>query len=200
MTDYITSASLKATLNANNYSGADADIAEAITTASRAVDKACDRVFYLRDVSNDEVRTYSPRMPTVCFVDDLAAAPTTVLSDQDGDGVFELTWTLHTDYELMPENAVADGRPYTYLKIKPSSGHTFPHWNPHSVQVTGRFGWTTTPSEVLSLTRLLAVQILMRPRNAPFGVIGVQEAVRIAQQDPAMAGLIRDLRRDPLFV
>jgi hypothetical protein len=199
---YTTVDVVKAMLNASNTTAFEDEVTQAVATASRACDKACDRVFYLRDVSNDEVRTYTPKYPIVLEIDDLVAY-TSVESDQDGDGSFETIWVLHTDFEFGPDNADLDGRPWERLKVKPWANHTrFPYWNPSSVKVTGRFGWLEVPDGIVSLTNLLAVRLIVRTRMAPLGVagIGVDGAVRVAKEDPEMAALIRDLSRAPAFV
>jgi hypothetical protein len=201
LTVYVTAAELRASLSVGgSYNDAGEDFDLAVETASRAVEKATDRVFYLRDPSNPQTRYYTPIRPMVLDIDDCVAL-TSLMTDQDGDGIFETTWTLHSDFELQPDNAIADGRPYERIVVKETGSYRFPYGLPRSVEVVGSFGWTTTPSAVKSLARLLATQIVLRAKMAPFGVagIGVDGAVRIAKEDPAMCMLLRDLDRSPIF-
>lgn len=202
MSDYITSDQLKATLSVTGFSAADLDIAQAIKTASRAVDMICDRRFYLYDDSNDQVRYYTPVRPVTLEINDLVSL-TSFATDQDGDGVFETTWTLHSDFELEPDNADLDGRPWERIKLKQRSQTLLPVGLPRSCQVTGIFGWSEVPDGVVSLTTILAARILQRTRSAAaLGVvtIGVEGAARIAKEDPDMFNLVRDFVRTPIFV
>lgn len=199
---YVTTDELRASLSVGgSYVDGGDDFNLAIETASRAVDAACDRVFYLRDQSNDAVRYYTPLRPLAVEIDDCVAL-TGLRTDQDGDGVFETTWTLHTDFELAPDNADLDGRPWERIIVKQfTAQYQLPYGIRRSVEVTGRFGWSETPSQVVSLTKLLAAQLILRTKQAPFGIagIGVDGAVRIAREDPQMALLLRDLDRSPVF-
>lgn len=199
---YVTVEELRASLSiGGGYTDAGSDLDLAAETASRAVDAACDRVFYLRDESNDETRCYTPIRPMVLDIDDCVAL-TSVASDNDGDGVFETAWMLHQDFELQPDNANLDGRPWERLVVKQTGRQTFPFGVARSVEVVGRFGWLETPSAAKSLTKLLATQLVLRAKMAPFGIagIGVDGAVRIAKEDPQMCLLLRDLDRSPIFV
>jgi hypothetical protein len=199
---YITLDQLKDTLGIAGFTAGDTVLTQQIATASRAVDLICGRRFYLLDDSNEQTRYYTPLRPIRLEIDDLAAEPSSVLSDQDGDGVFETTWTLHTDYELAPDNADLDGVPWERIVLNERSATVLPVGLPRSVQVTGIFGWSEVPDGVITLTTLLAARLVMRVRNAPFGVVslGAKSAARIAKQDPDMMNLVSNLIRNPIFV
>lgn len=198
---YVTADALKSSLSMDGFTFADADIAQQLATASRAVDMVCDRRFYLLDPSNDQVRYYTPLRPVTQEIDDLVGL-TSLATDQDGDGVFETTWELHTDFELAPDNADLDGRPWERIVLKQRSRSQFPVGMPRSVEVTGSFGWTTVPDGVVTLTAILASRLLQRVRMAPFGVVamGVENAARIVKEDPDLYMLVRDFIRTPIFV
>lgn len=198
---YVTLDQFKETQSMTGFSFADADGTQALASASRAVDAICGRRFYLLDDSNDQVRYYTPLRPATLEIDDMVGF-TSLASDQDGDGVFETTWTLHDDFELLPDNADLDGRPWERIVLKQRSQTTLPVGLARSVQVTGIFGWSETPDGVISLTSILAARLLMRVRSAPFGFVslGVESATRIAKEDPDMQNLVRDLIRTPIFV
>jgi hypothetical protein len=198
---YVTLDQFKASQNLTGFSFADADGTQALASASRAVDAICGRRFYLLTDSNDSVRYYTPLRPATLEIDDLVSF-TSMASDQDGDGVFETTWTLHQDFELAPDNADSDGVPWERIVLKQRTQTTLPVGLGRSVQVTGIFGWSNVPDGVISLTSILAARLLMRVRNAPFGVVslGVESATRIAKEDPDMQNLVRDLIRTPIFV
>lgn len=186
----------------DGYTFADNDITQQLKTASRAVDAVCDRRFYLLDPSNDQVRYYTPLRPVVQEIDDLVGL-TSLQTDQDGDGVFETTWTLHDDFELAPDNAALDGRPYERIVLKQRARTQFPVGTQRSVQVTGSFGWESVPDGVVTLTSILATRLLQRVRGtAALGVVpmGVEGAARIVREDPDLYMLVRDYIRAPIFV
>lgn len=189
---------LKNTLSLTGSQFADVDLQIALESASRAVDEMCERRFYT--TTSDEVRYFSPRSYSWVDAGDVVSV-TTLKTDEDGDGVFESTWTANTDYVLSPLNAALDARPYTLVSRHPSSTLYFPADYPRSVQVTGKFGWSSTPPEIEQATTILAAQLVQRARMAPFGVVGVgidqTSAVRLARVDPQVAALIGPYVRSP---
>src|SRR4051794_35036930 len=70
-----------------------------ITAVSRWIDSECHRFFY----TYNGTRYYTPSRSTYLDVDDFTSL-TTLLTDLDGDGVFETTWAT-TDYVVTPFNA-----------------------------------------------------------------------------------------------
>ena len=198
---YVTLAAFLSSLSATGSTFLEADATQALATASRAVDKLCDRRFYLYDASNEQTRYYTPLRPVTLEIDDLVSL-TSLQTDQDGDGVFETTWTLHTDFELGPDNADQDGRPWERIVLKQRSLTVFAVGLARSVQVVGSFGWATVPDGIVSLTGILAHRILLRARIAPLGVVGpgTDAAVKLARQDPDVMLLVRDFDRTPVFV
>ncbi len=199
MTDYITSAALKSTLTLSNQSFADADIAAAITAASRGIDNVCNRHFSVD--TNDQTRYYTPQLLNTVVIDDLVSF-TSLDTDQTGDGSFGYSWILNTDFVLAPINAAADGEPYTRLVAHPRHRLTFgfPSYYPRSVKLVGKFGWPAVPAPITEATTILASMLLKRAREAPFGVVAigmdVGAAVRIAQTDPTVKFLIANYMRE----
>lgn len=191
--DYVSLATMKATLSITGESFADADVQAACTAASRAVDRGCSRFFY-SDAAATVPRLYSPNDTILLAIDDLIQV-SSVLIDRDGDGVFEETWTLNTDFVLNPANNPTDGRPYEWLKVRTfGSNQWLPSWVENSVQIIGKWGWVAVPPEIIDATTIYAHRLLRRKREAPFGIVsvGVGEAaaMRIGQQDPDVAALI----------
>ena len=92
------------------------------------------------------------------WIDDCTAA-TVVATDEDGDGVYERTWTVATDYWLGPRNATVNGQPFRYLNRNMATGRfIFPPWE-ESIAVTGSFGWCTLanrPADIRELTLMVA--------------------------------------------
>lgn len=189
---------LKNTLSLSGTQFADIDLEIALESASRAIDEMCERRFYT--TTSDEVRYFSPRSYSYVDAGDVISI-TTLKTDEGGDGVFEQTWTANTDYVLEPLNASLDSRPYTLVTRHPLSSYYFPADYPRSVQVTGKFGWSSVPPEIEQATTILAAQLVQRARMAPFGIVGVgidqTSAVRLARVDPQVAALIGPYIRAP---
>lgn len=194
--DYVTPDQMKATLSLTGESFADADVATACTASSRAIDQACSRVFYV-DAAATVTRFYTPEDTLLLPIDDLVQL-SSMNVDRDGNGTFEETWTLTTDFVLQPPNAPVDfgGRPYELVRVRRFSGN---RWLPagieNSVQIVGKWGWPAVPAEIVNATTIYAHRLLRRSRESPFGIVwpgqGESAAMRIGQQDPDVAGLIK---------
>lgn len=101
------------------------------------------------------------------FVDDMAAAPTSVKVDTDGDGLFTDEDALAiTNYELWPLSAAygPEPEPYTALTIPAWSTATL--WPAgRRVQVTAQWGWPAVPEAIARATcHLAAILRLESPR------------------------------------
>lgn len=199
MPDYLTSAELKATLSLTGETFADADIALAITSASRTVEQIAGRRFY-PDADANQVRYYTPCGSHRLVVDDLVTL-TSLKTDRDGNGTFEETWTLNTDFLLEPLNAVADGVPWSVIRRHPQGTKSFPY-QVKSVELTGKFGWAAAPEPVKKAAGILAAKFVLIARQAPFGVVNLgpdSEAFRIARSDPHVMGLLSRYIAVPTF-
>ncbi len=206
MSDYVTSAALKKTLQLTGETFADDDVAAAISAASRAIDAACGRRFWLDAI--DATRYYERASAALVVIDDLAMV-TSIKTDPSGDGVYSETWVENTDFVFGPQNAVADGVPYQtiyslhagdYVLLAGylSSGRYFLPAGPRRIQVVGRFGWPAVPAQVVTATSILASRYIKRTREAPLGVAGFGAdgaAVRIPRVDPDVMALLDGLRR-----
>jgi len=192
--EYISVAGLKETLSLSAESYADADIADAIASASRAIDEACGRRFWLD--ATDQTRYYERLDDDLVVIDDLAAI-TSIKTDPDGTGTYSGTWTQDTDYVFGPDNAAADGVPWAAIYRLPAGGHVIPRGK-RRIQVIGRFGWPAVPDRVAEATTIYASRLLKRAREAPFSVAGMGfdgVAIRIPKIDPDIAILLSGLHR-----
>jgi len=199
VTNYVTEEEVKAALTLSGTAFADQDIPRAIAAASRAVDGYCNRRFYLD--TSDVARTYR-QAASIIAIDDLAPTPVPVVKTAATPGQFTTTWTAGQDYDLQPLNAAADSRPYTILRTYSwAATGRVPYAN---IQITGRWGWTTIPAQVPQATVILASKLLVRTRQAPFGIVtaggDVGVAMRIASTDPDVRALLEDLGRTQLAV
>ena len=196
--EYVTWATLEATLGLTGETFADADGAAAVEAASRAVDGYCERRFYA-DSDANQIRYYQARNSNCLAIHDLVTL-TAIAVDTSGDQTFSTTWTQNTHFVLDPLNAAADGKPYTRINVMPLGGSYFPYYYPRSVKITGKWGWPTVPAPIVDATSILATRILKRRREAPFGIVSFgDEAVRIARTDPDLALLLAPyVRSSPL--
>jgi hypothetical protein len=170
-----------------------------LRASCRAIDEICGRRFY-PDSDAAQVRYYSPDNYWTLYVDDIVTI-TTLKTDDGGDGTFENTWTLNSDYIAEPLNAAANSQPWTKLCVHPSGTHFFPANFPRSVELTGKFGWSSVPAQVEEATTLLAHRLLKRARQAPFGISGLGldgSVVRIMLSDPDVMMLLRPFQVDAL--
>lgn len=148
-----------------------------------------------------ETRTYQPTNIWELDVDDIVPGTAITLKvDQDGDGVFEDTWTQGTDYQLklgrMSYNVNASGTPRPYRKVQVlQSGKWFPYTWPYThldrVQIATTWGWAAVPWQVAEGNRILAAD-LFKMKDAPFGIAGSADlgVIRIAA-NPWLVELLR---------
>lgn len=198
VTDYADREELKGSSTLTGTTFADADIDLAITSASRMIDSRTGRRFF-PDTDANQARYYTPYHARNLYVDDLITL-TTLKTDQDGDGTFETTWTLNTDFVLEPLNAVADGWSFDTIRRTWRSTRRWPCWE-RSVEVTGKFGWVEPPEPIKQATLLLAARLVKRLREAPLGVAGLGPdgaVVRVSRLDADIEALIDDYIRKPL--
>lgn len=154
-------------------------IRKAIKAASRQIDKLCRRRFYADATAT--ARTYWRDSTTHTYVDEFwTTSGLVVATDQDDDGVFELTWVAG-DYQLEPLNGIVDGESgWPFNLIRAVEAKTFPAAKRPGVQVTAKWGWASIPDDIREATLLSAAE-LFKLKDAPFGVAGFGEfgAVRI---------------------
>jgi hypothetical protein len=169
--------------------GDDLELTFAVQAASRSVDEICGRYFW----RGTDTRTYVPQSIWEQSLDDLVSV-TTLKIDRDGDGTFEETWTLNTDYALTPYNTGSTGelRPYTGMRITGTKFLPFTWMWSHldRIQVTGVFGWPSVPLAVKQAS-LIAAADLFKLKDAPFGVAGISDfGVMRVKANPIVPALL----------
>jgi hypothetical protein len=186
---------LKDSLAASGTTFLDNDITQSIAAASEMVDDICFRSFGLTESDAGETRYFRTNDRGLLVIDDLVEL-VSVAADYDADGDYEETLTVNTHFTLGPVNAAAFGRPYEWMEAR--RGTRFPVSGGY-VKVVGRFGWDTTPERVVKATRIIAVRLLKRDREAPFGILGAgtDGAAAIMRTDPEIGPLLRRLIRRP---
>ncbi|WP_432247709.1 phage gp6-like head-tail connector protein [Streptomyces sanyensis] len=167
----------------------DTVLALVLASASRGIDRDTGRRFWLDPAPT--VRTYRPQRRTardregdVLLVDDIGSLSAGMVVES-GSGT---SWTAVTGYELLPENALADGRPATGLLLGAGGWGGSGTW----VRVTTRFGWPTVPDEIVQATLIQAARLFKR-KDSPEGVTGSAEwgVVRVSRIDPDVQALIK---------
>lgn len=159
----------------------------ALAAASRSIERACGRRFWLDPVPT--TRTYSTAGRIVrrvdgdlLLVDDIGDIAGLVVETGSG-GIYAPI----TAYEASPDNALVDGRPITGLL------RVLGNWGTATtrVRVTTRFGWPADPDDVTEASLIQATR-LYRRKDSPEGVTGSAEwgVIRLSRRDPDVWNLI----------
>ena len=191
---YCTLAQVKAALRIPSADTVDDALLEmAIESGSRAIDGYANRSFFS---SGTAVRVFTPNDSFVTEIDDLISL-TTLKTMTDDDSTFDTTWAA-TDYQLEPLNGRADGLTSPYTSIRAVGDYLFSQFEQEAtVQVTGVWGWATTPIAVTQATVIQASRIYKR-LDSPLGVAGFGDIgiMRVSSRlDPDVAQLVDPLRR-----
>ena len=167
---YSTLAEFKASIGIQDNSD-DQALQSVLDATDDLIDNFCDLPTGF-DVSASQVRYYTAVDPFYINTDDIVTV-TALQTDDNGDGTYETTWTVNTDYILAPRNAALDARPYTEIDTAIQVTKTFP-LTYLGVKVTGTFGFPAVPSAVKQAA-LIQAGAVWSSRTAPFGVIGSQD-------------------------
>lgn len=141
----------------------------ALDAATALIDSYCGRSFSVPATTSTKILRADS--PTLLWIPDLASVSGLVVStDDDGDGVFEATWAA-SDVQAEPLDRMGGTRPIELLRAVGS--RRFPHdcsprgrydiWATQRrarVQVVGRWGWSSTPNEVIESCLLLSGDLL----------------------------------------
>lgn len=178
----------------------DVQIADCLGTASRAVDKLCNRRFYADLIAT--ARTY-PATDSYCAdVDDFwTTTGLVVKADHDGDGTFETTLAA-ANYDLRPANGIVDGESgWPYNEIR-AVNTTFPGQRQRDgLQMTAKWGWAAWPAAVNTATVIITAETLKLAREAPFGVAGYGAFGPIRVRDnPRVMAMLAPYQRYPVLV
>lgn len=172
-------------------------IERCIESASRHIDRYCERVF----TSGTATRVFAPDDSYTCEIDDLISL-TTLKTSSNADNVFDITWTA-TDYQLEPLNGLSGGLYSPYTRIRAVGDYLFPTVafpGPQAeatVQIVGTFGYgTAVPTDVRQACNLLSIREFKR-YDSPLGVAGFGEigVVRVSRTDPDIESLLSPFRR-----
>lgn len=193
--DYLTLAEGKGFLRVTDTTD-DTEIAGWITAASRAIDSRCNRQF--GQIAAPAARVY--RRPAVFD------AVTGLWIRQIDDTMTVTGMTVNgvayasSGAVLLPDNAPADGVPWTSLGVPDQPDLSYPG-SPVALTVVNQWGWTAFPAQVPAAVKLQLSRWTAR-RDSPFGVAGTpadgSEIRLLARLDPdvavTLAGLARQRR------
>lgn len=160
----------------------DAAIERMVEAASRQIDGWCARAFYTETVA----RAVTAEWPGEIALDRDLLSITALATDQDRDGVFEVTWSV-SDYRLV------GNAPFQSIAARNGA---FPVES-YAVQVTGEWGYAATvPAPIAEATLLLVARLLKR-KDAPFGIAGTQDMGQLQTigRDKDVEALIAPYRR-----
>ncbi|MBK3625921.1 phage gp6-like head-tail connector protein [Streptomyces sp. MBT49] len=159
-------------------------LTSALAAASRSIDRATGRRFWLDDTANARVFRTAGRIVRepdgdVLLVDDIGNVDDLVV--ETGSGT---SWTELAGVESLPDNALADGRPITGLLR--AGG-----WGTGRARVTVRWGWPAEPQDITEASLIQASRLYKR-KDSPEGIIGSAEwGVRnLSRRDPDVWALI----------
>lgn len=181
-----------------NTTATDLSCQMAIQAAARSIEGHCGRHFY----QLTETRTFVPYEIWDLPIDDLVSL-TSCKVDMDGDGTYETTFTLNTDFQLATGiwefNQLASGEavPFTQARIinGAAGGKFWPFIWPFAplnrVQMAGTWGWPGVPFAVKQATLQVAAEYF-KLKDAPFGLMGTSEfgVVRLPKQNPYIMKLL----------
>ena len=180
---YATLAEFKSAIGIGTADNTDDTALQSVLDATDAlIDNYTDRLQGFGTAT--ETRYYTTSDWAYVLTDDLVSV-TTLQTDDEGDGVYETTWSYPADFVLAPRNNALDGWPYTEIDTSTPAPRAFPVGVYLGVKVLGVFGWPAVPSAVKQAA-LIQAGAVWSSRTSPFGVIGSQDLGGILRQTRAL--------------
>ena len=165
-------------------------IENSIEGASRRIDGYCGRFFY--KTSATAVPLFANNAYRLQTSDISSTTGLIVKLDDDGNGTFETTLTLNTDYIVEPTDYIVQQRPIRTITMV--GGYTFPMFYIPSecgVQITAQWGWNAVPDDVREACVLLSIRQFAR-YNAALGVMAFADmAISVRAVDPDVRDLLQ---------
>lgn len=198
---YATRAELQLRLGSGSTIPATLDtrLDDALSAASRGIEKACNRQFNV--ASSATSRVYEPCSTQLLEVDDISTTTGLVVKvDTAGDGTYATT-VAATNYELRPLNGVVNGETgWPYFEVW-AVNYSWPSWWQRApLQVTATWGWAAVPAPVKEACLILAEE-LFKLADSPFGSGGYgQFGIIRARENPFCWQRIAPYARDRVLV
>ena len=191
-TDYCTVAEVKAGTNITD-SSLDTEIQGIIDDVSRAIDDKTGSRFYQDD--SDVARDFLPENSGKCVIYPGLSAFTSLTTKLNPSDL----WVEGTDFYFEPQNAPADGAPWTMIRTIArvflfTKADISNAWEPLDgrVTITGKWGWASCPGPVHRACVLQSRRIFAR-RFTPMGyeIGGIDTGVaRVGRLDPDVEALL----------
>lgn len=174
-----------------NLTATDRDVrlAQVLMSASRAIDKATGRRFWLDPTPSARVFSARDRVVSTpdgekLLIDDIGSTNSLAVA-LGSAGSFT---AVVSDYTTGPDNALVRGEPITWLQ------RFYIPWSviaTQQIQVTAQWGFPSIPDEITEATLLLANRRYKR-RSSPEGVLGSAEwgVIRVSRSDPDVMDMI----------
>lgn len=186
----------------------DDELAEAVTSASRAIDAYCNRRFYADSVATarvfDRIRVRTDRQGRQYVdIDDCQAASITAVAEDAGDtGTYGTTWAASTDYYTYPLNGLNErGETWPITRLVGTGTKTARTTGYRPVfQVTAKWGWAAVPANIKHACLIVSAD-LVKQREAPLGIAGYGEFGVVRVQNDVLrrvVSLLAPYRRDNL--
>lgn len=175
---YVSVEELKDALSLSGESYADADIARALAAASNVIDELCGTSF---------AQTTTTRKFTPVGAHYLRTGPISAITALGNDGT---AWTEGTNYYIDGGDTLRTLYGYSFARAA------------QSVSVTASFGVSPVPSEIKEAVQIIAIQLLRRVREAPFGILATAldgPAIRIGRSDPHIEQLLLRWKVTPMI-
>lgn len=167
----------------------DTAIEGVIEAISRAIDNACSRRFW-KD-TNDGTYYFTAKEDNHLLIGDFVSI-TSLSVDDDGSRSYSV-WTVDTDFDLYPYNAVADGLPFMMVDPTPNTGKFFPVGIGKGVKIVGKRGWPAVPKPIKEACIIWSMRTYKRYAT-PLGVSAMtalgEMSVKVPPPDPDVAHLL----------
>jgi hypothetical protein len=173
-----------------------------IESASRSIDRIANRRFYAD--SSASARSYRANNNIFVYVDDISSTTGLVVkTDDDGDGTFETTLTINTDFLVDPLTASALGRPFTQLtmvntlNVWPVYPGLFSNGLRPGVEVTAKWGWPSVPDDIETACQILTADLYKR-KDSPGGILGLGDlgAIRMSPLGRDVTAMVRAYKKE----
>lgn len=196
---YATRAELKRRLDNMTVTTWDSDIDNALSVASRGIEKVCNRQFNV--ATSASARIYYPCNQARADVDDISTTVGLIVATDESDAALYATTWASTDYQLEPLNGIVDAESgWPYNRIRAVASRMFPTTTRRApLQVTAKWGWTAVPAGVKEAC-LAVAEDTFKLKEAPWGVAGVGEwgSMRVRANPMAMS-MIGPYIREPVL-
>lgn len=155
---------------------------DALTVASRWVEKYCGRQFH-DSGAVASARYFDPTGPTVHIDDCRSISSVAVDTNDDGTHI-----TVTTDYQALPaygHDPLLGDVPYTELRALSDLTWKYDLDRRGSVKVTGLWGWSSVPDDVKRACAILAQDLLRDPESQFGGLAVAAEGIVLGARIPA---------------